>query len=229
MTRDILTNALLLKVIAGVDGLDDRQIAGTPFPSQVPDYPSLLAAAKTARALLAVAETGTNPFLGEPRKARIGVLREAMTFPELDPRVASLVDEAAQRFKSLGAEIVDISIPGHSTAALIGRIHRLTQSNNLLGRTSGTRQIYQTDLTQKILPWTQEKFNNVCNCPFFVCLPTDRNLKLWFLSSNLLLQGQYCDEHFPYVSGIYHLLYLELRKSTSAPRKDTQSYSEAAF
>ena len=41
------------------------------------------------------------------------------------------------------------------------KLYRLTQSNNLLGRSSGTRQVYLNDLTDKILPWTQEKFENV--------------------------------------------------------------------
>lgn len=158
MTRDILTNAQLLKAIAGVDGLDDRQIAGTPFPDQVPDYPALLTRAKSARALLSVAAQGTSPLPGEPRQLRIGILKEAFDFPELDTRVAALVEAAAKKFQELGAEVTEISVPGHSKAALLGRVYRLTQYNNLLGRTSGTRQIYQTDLAQKILPWTQEKF-----------------------------------------------------------------------
>ena len=81
MSRDILTNAQLLKVIAGVDGLDDRQIAGTPFPGQVPDYPTLLARAKSAHALLSVAEQGTSALLGEPRKLRVGILKEGFHVP----------------------------------------------------------------------------------------------------------------------------------------------------
>ncbi|KAI0696921.1 amidase signature domain-containing protein [Cytidiella melzeri] len=194
MTRDVLTNAQLLRVIAGVDGLDDRQIAGTPFLTQVPDYPALLSAAKSARALLAVAGKGTSPTPGEPRKLRIGILQEGQVFPEMDPCIASLVHDAARKFEALGAEVVEISVPGHSRAALLGRVHRLTQYNNLLGRASGTRQIYQTDLTQKILPWTQDKFD-----------------KLWFLSAGLLLQGQYCDEHFPYLHGKTHNLIRKLR------------------
>ncbi|KAI0091153.1 amidase signature enzyme [Irpex rosettiformis] len=194
MTRDILTNAQLLKVIAGVDGLDDRQIAGTPFPNQVPDYPALLARAKSAHALLSIAEQGTGPFPGNPRKLRVGILKEGFTFQELDPHVASLVKEAAKKFEELGAEVIEISVPGHSQAVLVGRVHRLTQYNNLLGRTSGTRQIYQTDLTQEILPWTQEKFD-----------------KLWYVSAGLLLQGQYCDEYYPYLHGKTHNLVRKLR------------------
>ncbi|KAI0342635.1 amidase signature enzyme [Trametopsis cervina] len=194
MTRDVMTNAELLGVIAGVDGLDDRQIAGTPFPSQVPAYSQLLSAARSARALLSVAETGTSPAPGEPRKLRVGILLEGHTFQEMDPRVANLVRGAAQKFADLGAEVTEISVPGHSQGALLGRVHRLTQYNNLLGRASGTRQIYQNDLMQKILPWTQEKFD-----------------KLWFVSAGLLLQGQYADEHLPYLHGKTHNLIRKLR------------------
>ncbi|KAJ3768640.1 amidase-domain-containing protein [Lentinula raphanica] len=41
MTRTCLDNALLLKVLAGTDNIDDRCIA-TPPPSGIPDYPAIL-------------------------------------------------------------------------------------------------------------------------------------------------------------------------------------------
>ena len=161
MTRDVMSNAQLLQAVAGVDGLDDRQIAGTPFRDQVPDYPSLLAAAKSARALLAVAAKGTSAAPGETRKLRIGILKEGEMPKMMDPRVVALCREAAKKFEQLGAEVVEVSVPGHSTAPLIGRAYRMTQSNIFLGRMSGTRQLYHNDLTEKILPWTQEKFDKV--------------------------------------------------------------------
>ncbi|KAF8526671.1 amidase signature domain-containing protein, partial [Hysterangium stoloniferum] len=45
-SKDVLSNALLLQVIAGIDGIDDRQGPGTPLPSEVPKYHSLLLAAR---------------------------------------------------------------------------------------------------------------------------------------------------------------------------------------
>ncbi|TFY60315.1 hypothetical protein EVJ58_g5232 [Rhodofomes roseus] len=53
MSPDVLSNALLLRAIAGTDGIDDRQIAGTPSRAHVPDYPALLAAARGRLALAA--------------------------------------------------------------------------------------------------------------------------------------------------------------------------------
>lgn len=170
MTRDVLSNAQLLQVLAGVDGLDGRQIAGTPFPGQVPDYPSLLMAARSARALLSVASKGTSVVPGEPRKLRIGILKEAEMFQVMDPRVVALAREAAKKFEELGAEVSEISVPSHLQGPLLGRVHWLTQSNNLLGRASGTRQIYQNDLTLKILPWSQDKFDKVKGSDLMVVL-----------------------------------------------------------
>ena len=77
MTRDVLTNAQLLQAIAGVDGLDDRQIAGTPFRENVPNYVALLSAARSAHALLSVGQEVTNFAPGETRKMRVGILKEA--------------------------------------------------------------------------------------------------------------------------------------------------------
>lgn len=156
-----MSNAELLKAVAGVDGLDDRQIAGTPFRDHVPDYPALLAAAKAARALLSVASKGTSPTPGEPRKLRIGILKEGVMADVMDPRIVALCREAAKKFEQLGAEVVEVSVPGHLKAPTIGRAYRMTQSNIFLGRMSGTRQLYHNDLNEKILPWTQEKFEKV--------------------------------------------------------------------
>ncbi|THG96265.1 hypothetical protein EW026_g5540 [Hermanssonia centrifuga] len=194
MTRDVLSNAELLKVIAGVDGMDDRQLAGTPFPSQVPNYPALLTAARTARALLEVGGKTPDVAPGDTRKLRIGILKEGETLQVMDPRVLSCVRKAVERFGELGAEVVEISVPEHTQAMLIGRVHRLTQSNNLLGRSSGTRQVYLTDLTEKILPWTQDKFE-----------------KLFSNSSIGLLQGVYADEYYPHLHGKTHNLIRKLR------------------
>ncbi|KAI0069388.1 amidase signature enzyme [Panus rudis PR-1116 ss-1] len=184
MTRDVMSNAELLHIIAGVDGIDDRQIAGTPFPGEVPNYPALLSAARSAHALLSapIPATKTGDLPGDTRKIRIGILKEGDEIVNMDPRVAACVRAAAKRFEELGAEVVEVSVPEHLQGLLIGRVHRLTTSNNLLGRASGTRQLYLNDLTEKILPWTQEKFE-----------------KLFGVSAVYLLQGIYADEHYPHV------------------------------
>lgn len=188
MSPDVLSNALLLRAIAGTDGIDDRQIAGTPSRAHVPDYPALLAAARTRGALLQVGlpsdATGTEPGQTRVRKMRIGILKEGGMCQAADPRVTDCVAGAAKKFEKLGAEVVEVSVPGHLGAALIGRVHRyvygccqslsmeaesdaelayfrFSQANNMLGRASGMRQLYLTDFMEKVLPWDQEKFDKV--------------------------------------------------------------------
>jgi amidase len=172
-----MSNALLLHVLAGVDGLDDRQIAGTPFPGHVPNYPALLSAAKSANALLVVGEKVPNAALGGTRKLRIGILKEGASSQTMDPRVAKLVHDAVKRFEGLGAEVVEVSVPEHSQVPTLGRIQRYEEnsfklvfygsaslrlaSNCLLGRHTGTRQMHMTDLNERLLPWSQEKFEKV--------------------------------------------------------------------
>lgn len=174
-----MSNALLLQVLAGVDGYDDRQLAGTPFPGQVPNYAALLSAARANRALLSVPDKVPGSSPGDIRKLRVGVLKEGYNFPAMDSRVAACVKAAAGKFESLGAEVVEVSVPGHTMVPMLGRAQRSFYSftshrnpsssilfriaaNSLLGRHTGTRQMHMTDLTERLLPWTQEKFENVC-------------------------------------------------------------------
>ncbi|KZT67443.1 Glutamyl-tRNA amidotransferase subunit A [Daedalea quercina L-15889] len=196
MSPDVLSNALLLRAIAGTDGIDDRQIAGTPSRAHVPDYPALLTAARTRHALLQIGlpadATGMEP--GQTRKMRVGILKEGGMCQAADPRVVECVTNAARKFGELGAEVVEVSAPGHVQAALIGRVQRFSQANNLLGRASGTRQSYLTDFVENVLPWNQEKFD-----------------KLFANSANILINGLYADEHYPQLHGKTHNLFRKLR------------------
>lgn len=193
MSQDVMTNALLLQVIAGVDGYDDRQLAGTPFPNQVPNYPALLSAARSARALLDVSEKVPNPALGPPRKMRIGVLKEGFDFPAMDPRVAACVKAAVNKFEELGAEIVDVTVPGHSAVPMLGRAQRIA-TNSLLGRHTGTRQMHNTDLTEQLLPWTQKKYEN-----------------LWYVAASYMVSGMYAEMNYPQLHGKIHNLMRKLK------------------
>ena len=88
MTRNVASNALLLSVIAGDDGLDVRQrgvIAG--------DYLSQLA-------------DGVGGL-------RIGVLTEGFDWPEVVPGVRDSAMAAVGRLQSAGAEAKPLSIPMH--------------------------------------------------------------------------------------------------------------------
>ncbi|GJJ13432.1 hypothetical protein Clacol_007686 [Clathrus columnatus] len=209
MTRDVLTNALLLQAIAGVDGIDDRQGYGVPLPSQVPEYYSLLQSARQAKSLLVVADNsfpvgahdGTNYTNGGStvvregvRKMRIGILKEGGEITGMDPRVFECVKNAAKKFEELGADVLEVSVPGHLTASLIARVHRFSQANNLLGRANGRRQLYLTDYSSLLLPWNQEKFDRV--------FPN---------TANIMLSGLYAEEHYPTIHGKCHNLFRKLR------------------
>lgn len=88
VTRTVSDNALLLEVLAGEDGLDPRQ-----YKPKVERYTD--AVGRGCRGL------------------RIGVLREGFGRPESEADVDRKVRAAAERFRGLGAEVEEISLPEH--------------------------------------------------------------------------------------------------------------------
>ena len=92
VTRTVADNALLLEVIAGQDGLDPRQ-----YKPKVERYSDAIG--RGCRGL------------------RIGILREGFGRPESEADVDRKVRAAAERFKALGAEVEEVSIPGHNLGA----------------------------------------------------------------------------------------------------------------
>lgn len=94
MGRSIQDVAALLQSIAGYDGMDDRQL-GAPLPADVPNYVDLV-------------QCGRSKGVAG---MRIGVLKEAWDQPNLAPTVRAGVEAAIARFKALGAEVVEVSIP----------------------------------------------------------------------------------------------------------------------
>ncbi len=88
MTATVADNALLLEVVAGADGLDPRQ-----YNVRVDKYTTAL-----GRGVAGL---------------RIGVVTEGFARPESEPDVDQKVREAAERLRSLGATVEDVSIPMH--------------------------------------------------------------------------------------------------------------------
>jgi amidase len=88
MTTTVADNALLLEVIAGADGLDPRQ-----YNVRVDKYTAAL-----GRGVAGL---------------RIGVLTEGFRHPSSEPDVDQKVRQAAERLRSLGASVEEISIPMH--------------------------------------------------------------------------------------------------------------------
>jgi aspartyl-tRNA(Asn)/glutamyl-tRNA(Gln) amidotransferase subunit A len=86
--RSVEDAALLLNAIAGYDPKDS-----TSIKVEVPDYTANL-----------------RPDLKSHGKLKVGIIKE--TFGEgLDPEVAASINQAIEHFKSLGAEIQEISCP----------------------------------------------------------------------------------------------------------------------
>ncbi|MDP5050875.1 MAG: amidase [Porticoccaceae bacterium] len=88
MTATVADNALLLEAIAGVDGLDPRQ-----SNVRVDRYTAALGRGVSG--------------------LRIGVLTEGFNRPESEPDVDKKVHQAADRLRSLGAIVEDVSVPMH--------------------------------------------------------------------------------------------------------------------
>jgi amidase len=88
MTANVADNALLLEVLAGPDGLDSRQ-----RDVKVANY--------------------TQALGGDVKGLRIGVLKEGFGHRNSEPDVDAKVRAAAERFRTLGAVVEDVSVPEH--------------------------------------------------------------------------------------------------------------------
>jgi amidase len=88
MTTTVADNALLLEVIAGADGLDPRQ-----YNVRVDKYTTAL-----GRGVAGM---------------RIAVITESFGWPSSEADVDARVREAAERLRSIGATVEDVSIPMH--------------------------------------------------------------------------------------------------------------------
>ena len=88
MTATVADNALLLEVIAGADGLDPRQ-----YSPRVDRYTAALGRGVSG--------------------LRIGVLLEGFNRSDSEPDVDHKVRQAADRLRSMGAIVEDVSVPMH--------------------------------------------------------------------------------------------------------------------
>ena len=91
VTSTVADNALLLEVLAGEDGLDPRQ-----YKPQVFRYTEALG--RGAHGL------------------RIGILKEGFHRPESESDVDEKVLAAAQKFREIGAQVEEVSVPEHHLA-----------------------------------------------------------------------------------------------------------------
>lgn len=94
LTANVADNALFLEVLAGPDGLDPRQVGVKVAPY--------------TRAL----DQGV-------RGMKLALVREGFGLPNAEKDVDEAVRAAAHRFRALGAEVEEVSIPAHLTAPAI--------------------------------------------------------------------------------------------------------------
>ncbi len=127
--RSALDCALLLEAIAGHDSLDS-----TSVDRPVPPYAATLERAGE----------------GGARGLRIGVPREF--FGEgLDPEVERLVREAGRAFESLGARLVDVSLPYSMRGLSAYYIVAPAEASSNLARYDGVRYGYRTPSPESLL------------------------------------------------------------------------------
>lgn len=168
MTKTVEDNAKMLQVLAGVDSFDDRQAA-------VPAVP--------------------NYEFKEPRKLKIGILKEAFDNPFLEDSMKAKLLAAIEKFKDLGYNVVEISVPMHAQAPEIWSvIERVSGLHSRLGRASGRRLYSDPEFFKHTSPLGQK---------FFSKAPV--NVR------NSIINGLYFEEHFPGVFAKATNLVLKLR------------------
>ncbi len=118
-TRDVRDSARLMNVLCGHDQRDS-----TSIPQPVPDYEKALG--------------------GNLKGMRIGLAREFMV-GGLDPEVKAAVDAAVTQLKSLGAEIVEVSLPHSEYGVAVYYIIATAEASANLARFDGVRYCDRVD------------------------------------------------------------------------------------
>ena len=151
MTRTVADNALLLEVIAGEDAYDPRQRGVTTYP-----YSELLE--------------------GGVRGMKIAVVPEGFAHHNSEPDVDEKVRAAAGRFRDLGAQVSEVSIPMHGDMAPIYTplaVEGLTQTMFWHdGFGMGRSDLYVTSFSDLQRGWRGRANELPVPCKAFVMLGT---------------------------------------------------------
>src|SRR5216117_1097810 len=113
LTKTVRDSALIMNVIAGHDPQDS-----TSLNEPVPDYATKLG--------------------NDLRGVRLGVPKEYM-IEGIDPQVKAAIDAAVKQMNSLGAEIVDVSLPHTDYAVAVYYILATAEASANLARFDGVR------------------------------------------------------------------------------------------
>ncbi len=125
ITKTVEDAALLLGVMAGLDSNDS-----TSLDAPVPDYRAALH--------------------GELKGLRLGLPKEYLA-DGIDPEVRAAIDSAVSQFSSLGAEIVEVSLPHTSYAIDTYYIIAPAEASANLARFDGVRYGHRAENPQNLL------------------------------------------------------------------------------
>src|SRR5881396_931877 len=125
LTKTVRDSALIMNAIAGHDPQDS-----TSLNEPVPDY---------------VAKLGN-----DLRGVRLGLPKEYMV-EGIDPQVKTAIDAAVKHLNSLGAEIVDVSLPHTEYATAVYYILATAEASANLARFDGVRYGYRTENPKDLL------------------------------------------------------------------------------
>jgi amidase len=149
MTRSVYDNALLLEAIAGPDWIDLRQ-ADRPMPNPIPKYSSLLLKARER-----IDKEGL-------KGVKIGLLKEGFSAIGKDMNIETVVRQAADKFREMGATVVEVSCPSHFGLSQANTIVTTVGATGAMhGRAIGTKQLKLGGFWEGILPFNQERYSQV--------------------------------------------------------------------
>jgi len=138
MTKTVQDCATLLEVIAGSDGIDDRQPYDWPqgrvkFGEEVRKH---------------LAQSSELPLKG----MKVGVLKEGFEDLMTDPNVAAASEAAIAKLGDLGAEIKEISIPLHRDSGMIWMVAlpMAGTTQGLLANPAGRKQLLFPDRATQV-------------------------------------------------------------------------------
>src|SRR5216110_239058 len=125
LTKTVRDSALIMNAIAGHDPQDS-----TSLNEPVPDY---------------------NASLGNDlRGVRLGVPKEYM-IEGIDPQVRAAIEAAVKQLNSLGAEIVEVSLPSTEYAVAVYYIVATAEASANLARFDGVRYGYRAETSKDVL------------------------------------------------------------------------------
>ncbi|KAH8895260.1 putative amidase [Thozetella sp. PMI_491] len=152
MCRTVWDTAVLLEVVAGYDGIDDRQLGaqshgGIKYSSNLKKWYENIPQ-----------ELRLMPLAGR----RVAVIKEAIDAPFVMEEMKAEIRAAAERFQKLGAILEEISMPSHELGrSLWMAVCRQSLTSVALGHPMGRRGHYPTGYFASILPWSQEKWDRL--------------------------------------------------------------------